>query len=104
MHTPLQILTLEEVIQRVRLQKSWIYAAIKRNEFPAPIKSINARRTLFDASQIDQWIAKHLEGASQPANIASRSGQSSHGTVSPPHNIGKATKGKKLALTRAKGH
>lgn len=52
------LLTFPQVIARVGLQKSWIYSAIKRGAFPAPVQTISTRRTLFSSHDIDSWIAE----------------------------------------------
>ena len=66
---PVRLLTFPEVISRVGLQKSWLYAAIKSGDFPSPLKSISARRTLFSSHDIERWLA---EKTSAPRPIAAR--------------------------------
>lgn len=47
---------LPSVLARTGLGRSSIYAAIKRLEFPAPIK-ISTRAVGFLSEEIDAWIA-----------------------------------------------
>lgn len=66
-------LTLQEVIQRIKLQKSWVYQAIKTRNFPAPLSIPGARRTLFSSQAIDAWIAERAgETAGAPAKAEGR--------------------------------
>lgn len=55
---PVRLLTISDVIDRVGLQKSWLYAAIRRGDFPAPVRTINARRALFSSHDVEAWIAE----------------------------------------------
>lgn len=48
---------LPAVIRRTGLGRSSIYVAIRRGEFPKPIK-LSARAVGFVSSEIDQWIAR----------------------------------------------
>lgn len=66
-NAPTRLLTLNEVIARVGLQKSWLYAAIKNGDFPAPIRSISTRRTLFSSADIDRWVDEKTGTNSQAA-------------------------------------
>jgi prophage regulatory protein len=58
----LQIVRLPDVIRRTGLGRSSIYAAIRRGEFPRPIK-IGPRAVGFVSSQIDGWIEGRLADA-----------------------------------------
>lgn len=64
---PVRLLTLTDVIDRVNLQKSWLYAAIARGDFPAPLKTINARRALFSSHDVEAWIAEKTAPAASVA-------------------------------------
>lgn len=47
---------LPAILQRTGLAKSTIYAAIARDEFPAPVH-LGARASAWVAHEVDQWIA-----------------------------------------------
>ena len=50
---------LPAVIRRVSMSRSSIYAAIARNEFPAPIK-LGARSVAWVESEISEFIDKRI--------------------------------------------
>lgn len=54
------LLTLPEVCASIRLEKSWVYQAIQRHEFPAPIH-LTPRRVAWRASEIDAWKLARIE-------------------------------------------
>jgi prophage regulatory protein len=61
---PLRLLRLADVVERVALGKSTIYALIARNEFPLPLHLGNASRWL--EHEVDEWIQCQLRKR-QPA-------------------------------------
>jgi prophage regulatory protein len=58
---PERLLRLPEVESLVGLRKSSIYDAMKRGEFPAPVK-LSRRAVCWPASAIDGWIAERIKG------------------------------------------
>lgn len=58
-----RLLRLPEVESLVGLRKSSIYDAMKRGEFPAPVK-LSRRAVCWPASAIDAWIAERIKGGS----------------------------------------
>ena len=50
-----QLLTISEVVQKVGMCKTWIYAAVASGDFPAPRK-IGPKAVRWVASEIDRWI------------------------------------------------
>lgn len=57
---PERLLRLPEVESRVGLRKSSIYDALKRGDFPAPVK-LSRRAVCWPASAIDQWIEARVK-------------------------------------------
>ena len=49
-----RLLRLPDVMQRVNLGKTTIYALVKRDEFPAPVKA--GRTSLWRSDSIERWI------------------------------------------------
>lgn len=58
---PERLLRLPEVESLVGLRKSSIYDAMKRGEFPAPVK-LSRRAVCWPASSIDAWITERIKG------------------------------------------
>lgn len=58
---PERLLRLPEVESLVGLRKSSIYDAMKRGEFPTPVK-LSRRAVCWPASAIDAWIAGRIKG------------------------------------------
>jgi prophage regulatory protein len=61
---PERLLRLPAVEERTGLRKSSIYDAVKRGDFPAPIK-LSRRAVCWPASAIDAWIKARIAGAGQ---------------------------------------
>ena len=61
---PERLLRLPDVEARVGLRKSSIYDAMKRGEFPAPVK-LSRRAMCWPASAIDAWIAGRIKASGQ---------------------------------------
>ena len=60
------LLRLPQVLERVGLGKSSVYAMIHRKEFPAPIK-IGDRISAWDSSAIDAWIEEQIAKSQEVA-------------------------------------
>lgn len=54
-----RLLRLPEVAERVGLEKTAIYALMKRGDFPQCIK-LSWRTTAWVASEVDDWIAQRI--------------------------------------------
>lgn len=50
-----RILRMKDVVQVTRLSKATIYGAIKRGDFPAPVK-LGPRAVGWTAESIDRWV------------------------------------------------
>lgn len=61
---PERLLRLPDVEARVGLRRSSIYDAVKRGEFPAPVK-LSRRAVCWPASAIDAWIAERIKAGGQ---------------------------------------
>jgi prophage regulatory protein len=55
-------LRLKQVKAAIGLSRSWIYDAIKRGDFPAPV-SLGARAVAWDAEAIANWQASRIKQA-----------------------------------------
>ena len=53
------LLRIEQVMERIQRGRSWIWAAVRRGEFPAP-RRLSARCTRWDSAAVDMWIAQQL--------------------------------------------
>lgn len=78
------LLRLPQVLARVGLGKSSIYAAILAGDFPRPV-SIGARAIAWPESSIDEWIESKMRQASKPHKLSvnTRSPSLKNGQVSP---------------------
>lgn len=56
------LLRIEQVMERIQRGRSWIWAAVRRGEFPAP-RRLSPRCTRWDSASVDQWIEKQLGDA-----------------------------------------
>ena len=61
---PERLLRLPDVEARVGLRRSSIYDAVKRGEFPAPVK-LSRRAVCWPASAIDAWITERIKAGGQ---------------------------------------
>ncbi|WHZ12499.1 MAG: hypothetical protein OJF60_002940 [Burkholderiaceae bacterium] len=59
---PERLVRLPELMALVGLSKSSIYDAMKRGEFPAPVK-LSRRAVCWPASAIDAWITDRINAA-----------------------------------------
>lgn len=58
-------LRLKQVTILTGFSRSWIYDAIQRGDFPAPI-SIGARAVAWSEQSIAEWQAQRIEQSSKP--------------------------------------
>lgn len=59
------LLRIEQVAERIQLGRSWIWGAVKRGDFPAPLR-LSTRCTRWDDRLVDQWIRDKSSGGHQP--------------------------------------
>ncbi len=59
LNEPISLLRLPQVLDRVGLGKSSVYAMIQRQEFPTPIR-ICGRISAWDSSAIDTWVEEQI--------------------------------------------
>lgn len=62
---PERLLRLHDVEALVGLRKSSIYDAVKRGDFPAPVK-LSRRAVCWPASAIDAWITERIKAGGHP--------------------------------------
>ncbi len=60
--TPLCLLRLPQVIERVGLRRTALYDLIKRGTFPAPIK-LGRRCVAWPSDVIDAWVRERIAQA-----------------------------------------
>lgn len=60
------IIRLPAVLSRVGLSRSTVYAAISRNDFPAPI-SLGARAVGWLDTDIDAWLQSRIQNSRSAA-------------------------------------
>lgn len=53
---PVRVLRLPQVMARIGLKRSWIYAAVNRGDFPQPVK-LSIRAVGWRVADVDAWIA-----------------------------------------------
>ena len=58
---PVRLEDVRQVGARIVRSKSWIHAAIKRGEFPPPVR-ISTRCTRWKSTDVDQWIEAQFSG------------------------------------------
>ena len=54
--SPVRVLRLPQVKARIGMGRSWIYAAMKRGDFPAPVR-LSIRAVGWRVADVDAWIA-----------------------------------------------
>lgn len=54
------LLRIERVSERIGRSRSWIWEAVKRGDFPAPIK-LSTRCTRWDSLAVGRWIDAQLD-------------------------------------------
>ena len=62
----LSFLRLKRVKDLTGFSRSWIYEAIRRGDFPAPV-SIGARAVAWPSSSIAEWQARRIEASRKVA-------------------------------------
>lgn len=60
-------LRIKQVIAATGMSRSWIYEAIRRGEFPAPI-SLGARAVAWDSAAVATWQECRLRQARKVAS------------------------------------
>ena len=55
---------IEQVSERIQRSRSWIWDAVRRGEFVAPIR-LSTRSTRWDSSAVDQLIDQQLSERSK---------------------------------------
>ena len=66
MNTETKILRLPAVLDRVGLGKTAVYAAIKRGEFPQPIK-LSTRAVGWRVGDVEVWLANRPRATGEAA-------------------------------------
>ena len=59
-------LRLKQVKAATGMSRSWIYEAIRRGEFPAPI-SLSARAVAWDAAAVAGWQVRRMQQSHRTA-------------------------------------
>ena len=62
-----RFLRLQEVRRITGMSRSWIYDAIRRGDFPAPIP-LSARAVAWDSAAIADWQARRIEQSRKAAS------------------------------------
>ncbi len=60
-------LRIKQVIAATGMSRSWIYDAIRRGDFPAPI-SLGARAVAWDSAAVAEWQECRLQQARKAAS------------------------------------
>lgn len=60
-HNQPDLLSIHKVAARISFSKSWIYAELKANRFPKPLRTFG--KNLWSSEAIDAWIASQLRKA-----------------------------------------
>jgi len=66
----MRLLSLPEVISRVSLRKSAVYARLSQDEFPKPVNL--GRRVAWISSEIDDWITLQIQRRDLESAAATR--------------------------------
>jgi prophage regulatory protein len=64
-HTELRLIRLKEVLAICGISRSSVYDAIKKGEFPAPIK-LHGRSSAWIKSEILQWVEACIRASRVP--------------------------------------
>ncbi len=59
---PIRLESIEQVMERITRRRSWIYSAVRRGDFPQPVR-LSTRCTRWDSREVDRWIEQRLQGA-----------------------------------------
>ena len=57
--SPIEFIDLREVSRRTSMKRSYVYSAVARGEFPAPVR-ISSRCSRWNAAEVDQWQRDRL--------------------------------------------
>ena len=60
------LLRLRDVLARVGLKRSTVYARISNGSFPRPVPLGTPRAVAWVASEVDEWIVDQIRKARQP--------------------------------------
>ena len=61
---PLRMEDVRQVAARIGRGSSWIWAAVRRGDFPAP-RRLSQRCTRWDSRAVDQWIEQQFAEVSK---------------------------------------
>jgi len=64
LETNKKLIRINGVMKKTGLAKSTVWAWVKENRMPAPIK-LSARVTVWDESELDKWIDLKMQGDKQ---------------------------------------
>jgi len=67
--SPTSILRLKDLLARIKLSRSAIYANISVGEFPAPI-TLGPRAVGWLESDVEQWIESRAHASRKSSNLA----------------------------------
>ena len=65
-------LRLKQVKAVTGMSRSWIYDAIRRGDFPAPI-ALGARAVAWDSADVADWQERRIQQSSKNDNLRGRS-------------------------------
>ena len=68
MNSSTKILRLPAVLARIGIGKTAVYAAIRRGDFPKPVK-LSARAVGWRADEVDEWISGRSRASGESATI-----------------------------------
>jgi prophage regulatory protein len=60
------LLRLRDVVERVRLSRSHLYALIQSGQFPKPIK-LTERVSVWPEAEVSAWIADRIQASRKAA-------------------------------------
>jgi prophage regulatory protein len=59
-----RILRLPQVLEQIGMGRAWLYAEIKKGNFPEGVR-LGERARGWTASSIDAWLSERVRGATQ---------------------------------------
>lgn len=87
-----RFITLDEVIDRVCLSKTYIYRKIKLGDFPKPVP-LGPYKVAFLESEIEEWIAARLEARELGEGLEERRQRALHSANHTQHVQNKSMEG-----------
>lgn len=60
---PARLITMKEAVKRTGLGRSTIYAMLKRQEFPRPVRIGRLTRIGFVEAEVETWIAEQVQAS-----------------------------------------